>query len=78
MSTVFSTWLVVAGITLGALLIALVAMAVGVMLGRRPISGSCGGIASQTDAEGNSSCALCSNPSETCRRLAEKMDKNHV
>lgn len=40
---------------------AMLAMAIGVMAGRKPISGSCGGL----NSEG--SCELCSNR-EQCRR----------
>ena len=48
-------------------------MAVGVMFGRKSISGSCGGIANQTNEDGSTSCALCSNPSDACKELREKM-----
>jgi hypothetical protein len=44
-------------------------MAVGVMLGRREIKGSCGGLgASQGEGE-SSSCSLCSKPDAACREL---------
>lgn len=44
-------------------------MAVGVLLGRRAIKGSCGGLgASQGEGE-SSSCSLCSNPEAACREL---------
>jgi thiamine biosynthesis lipoprotein len=48
-------------------------MAIGVMFGRRSISGSCGGLANRRDPDGNVSCALCSNPDNACRELKEKM-----
>jgi len=48
-------------------------MAVGVMMGRKPISGSCGGLNSQTNPDGSTSCSLCSQPSDACRELREKM-----
>lgn len=48
-------------------------MAIGVMFGRRSISGSCGGLANKRDPDGNVSCALCSNPDNACRELKEKM-----
>ncbi|MDC0278695.1 FAD:protein FMN transferase [bacterium] len=51
-------------------------MAVGVMFGRRAISGSCGGIANTQDADGNTSCALCSSPSDACKELREKMNQD--
>ena len=49
------------------------AMAIGVVFGRRSISGSCGGLANKTNEDGSSSCALCSNPSDACQELREKM-----
>ena len=49
-------------------------MAVGVMLGRREISGSCGGLAHQRDADGSVSCSLCSNPDAACKELGRRMD----
>ncbi len=49
------------------------AMAVGVIFGRRSISGSCGGLANSKDQDGNISCSLCSNPAEACQELRERM-----
>lgn len=57
-------------------LIVIVAMAIGVIFGRRSISGSCGGLAGQRDADGNTSCSLCSNPEEACQRLREKVEQH--
>jgi len=54
--------------------ILLAAMAIGVMFGRRSIGGSCGGLANQTNADGSTSCSLCSSPSDACRELREKME----
>lgn len=51
----------------------LIAMAIGVIFGRRAISGSCGGL-SNASGEGGS-CALCSNPSDACKELRGKMGK---
>jgi hypothetical protein len=56
--------------------IVIAGMAVGVMFGRRSISGSCGGLANKTDEHGNSSCSLCSNPGEACRELARRAAAN--
>jgi thiamine biosynthesis lipoprotein len=53
---------------LSALLVfglAIAAMAAGVIFGNRRIQGSCGGLAS---GSGESSCALCHNPSTQCRQ----------
>jgi len=50
-----------------------VAMAVGVIFGRRAISGSCGGLANSRDADGNTSCSLCSNPDNACKELRKRM-----
>ena len=53
----------------------LCAMAVGVMFGRKSISGSCGGLANKTAEDGSVSCSLCSNPADACKELREKMDQ---
>lgn len=62
-------WLPIVVLTALAFAVALAAMAIGVMFGRRSISGSCGGLANQSDGEGGSRCALCSQPDEACSRL---------
>lgn len=59
--------MVIFAVTLAAFLLVMAGMAVGVMLGRREISGSCGGIA---NSEGETSCSLCSKPDAACRDLA--------
>ena len=53
-------------------------MAVGVMFGRRAISGSCGGLANRQDADGNTTCALCSNPSDACKELRDRMGQDQA
>ncbi|QEF99006.1 Thiamine biosynthesis lipoprotein ApbE precursor [Stieleria maiorica] len=63
----------VAVITFGVFSILLFAMAIGVVFGRRSISGSCGGLASKTNEDGSTSCSLCSNPSDACKELRDKM-----
>lgn len=60
-------------ITFVAFALALFAMAVGVMFGRRAISGSCGGLSSSRNADGSVSCSLCSNPADACKELRERM-----
>jgi len=47
------------------ILVAMLAMAVGVMAGRKPISGSCGGL------NGSGGCELCSNRGQCRRKKAE-------
>lgn len=61
-------------ISLAIMLLAILAMGVGVLFGRRPISGSCGGL---NQAGG---CALCSG-SGTCEKRkaqAERSGSNHA
>ena len=45
-------------------------MACGVMLGRREISGSCGGLANKGEGE---ACSLCQNPDAACKELKRRM-----
>ena len=66
--------LVIFGVTLAVLLLVVTGMAVGVIMGRREISGSCGGLANQQGEEGEASCSLCSNPSEACKELRRKAE----
>lgn len=68
-----TTTVFVFGITLAAFLLVIAGMAVGVIMGRREISGSCGGLANRESGEGEMSCSLCSNPSAACEELREKM-----
>ncbi len=44
-------------------------MAVGVMLGRSEIKGSCGGLGSSQGEGGSTACSLCSNSDAACREL---------
>ncbi len=52
----------------------LIAMAIGVIFGRKSISGSCGGLNARTDPDGVSRCSMCSSPSEGCEKLREKVE----
>jgi thiamine biosynthesis lipoprotein len=63
----------VAVITACAFGLILSAMAIGVMFGRRSISGSCGGLGNVQNEDGSVSCALCSNPGEACKELKRRM-----
>lgn len=67
----------IAVVTFGVFSILLFAMAIGVVFGRRSISGSCGGLANKTNEDGSTSCSLCSSPSDACRELREKMAETH-
>lgn len=74
-----SAILVLAGIVAVVFLVTLCGMAVGVIFGRRAISGSCGGLANRKDADGNTSCSLCQNPSSQCREQQEEStDLSHA
>lgn len=46
--------------TLAVFVLAILAMAVGVLSGRSPIQGSCGGIGGRCEESGGTSCDLCS------------------
>lgn len=61
-------------VTVVAFGIILFGMAIGVIFGRRAISGSCGGLNAQTNPDGSTSCSVCSNPAEACRELRQRMD----
>lgn len=66
---------VTVGLTVIAFALLLFAMAIGVIFGRRAIRGSCGGLANASGEDG-SSCSLCSNPSDACKELRERMQKD--
>lgn len=70
-------WFVVISVvvaTAGVFLLVAAGMAIGVMFGRRPISGSCGGLGASTGADGKTSCSLCQNPSEACKELQRRAE----
>ncbi|MBZ9538543.1 MULTISPECIES: (Na+)-NQR maturation NqrM [Modicisalibacter] len=60
-----TTWLLV----LGAMLLLVAAMSVGVLLGRKPISGSCGGLNNLGLKEG---CDICGGKDEVCEEENRK------
>jgi thiamine biosynthesis lipoprotein len=67
-----NTWFVML-LTFVAFGMLLFAMAVGVIFGRRAISGSCGGLSNSRNEDGSISCGLCSNPADACKELRERM-----
>ena len=67
------TLLVVFSVTLAAFLLVIAGMAVGVIMGRREISGSCGGLGNMNSEGEAPSCSLCSNPEAACQELRQRM-----
>jgi thiamine biosynthesis lipoprotein len=57
------------------ILIAVAGMAIGTLFGRRPISGSCGGLANQTNEQGDTVCGVCAKPTSACPELASEPTK---
>jgi thiamine biosynthesis lipoprotein len=53
--------------TLAAFALAVIAMATGVVINNRRLTGSCGGLVGLKDPSGRPLCDACSNPSEACR-----------
>ena len=74
-SSYMTTLMPIAIVCLCVFGLAVAGLAAGVLLGRRPISGSCGGLANKRDADGNVSCSLCSNPDNACKDLRERMNR---
>lgn len=72
-ASLLAQWIPLAMVSFAAFAILLTAMGVGVLLRGKPISGSCGGIASTTAEDGSTACSLCSSPSDACRELREKV-----
>ena len=68
--------MIVFAVTFGVFVLVITGMAVGVMLGRREISGSCGGLAGGADLDGQTSCSLCSDPDAACRELGRQMQSD--
>jgi FAD:protein FMN transferase len=65
-------------VTFLAFLLVIVSMAVGVLVGRRAISGSCGGLGKKTEDGSDNSCSLCSNPDSACRELRQRMQDSET
>ncbi|MCA9321802.1 MAG: hypothetical protein KDB53_13755 [Planctomycetes bacterium] len=49
-------------------LLSVLGMACGVIMGRRRLQGTCGGLAGLRDAQGHLLCDGCDEPSESCPR----------
>ncbi|MEQ8210927.1 MAG: (Na+)-NQR maturation NqrM [Lacipirellulaceae bacterium] len=47
-------------------LVAVAAMAIGVIVSNRRITGSCGGLANMKDSQGRTICDACTDPSPDC------------
>jgi|GEM_PF-4702544 len=58
--------------TLIAFAVGTLAIAAGVLLGRKQPSGSCGGLAGNVDPDGNPSCSVCSRPTD-CSELQKRV-----
>ncbi|MDA8746124.1 FAD:protein FMN transferase [Rubripirellula amarantea] len=69
-----SLWVLIA-ITTVAFALVLFGMAIGVIFGKKPIAGSCGGLNGTTTEDGKVSCSICSNPADACKELREKMEQ---
>ncbi len=68
----WATLAIMASISFVIFFVVAMGMAVGVMAGRKPISGSCGGLGNKTGEDGRTSCSLCENPSAACKELRER------
>jgi len=72
-----SQWSMVFLVTLVVFLTAVLLMAVGVILGKIRIKGTCSGLAGMTDDSGNPLCESCTIPPEECSQF-QKAQKNVV
>lgn len=59
-------------LALGLVLLLIAGMSIGVIFGRKPISGSCGGVGNQIG--GGSGCSVCGRESGSCDDDAETGD----
>lgn len=57
-------------LALGLVLLLIAGMSIGVIFGRKPISGSCGGVGNQIGGSGGG-CSVCGRESGTCDDDAE-------
>ncbi|HUG18252.1 MAG TPA: (Na+)-NQR maturation NqrM [Planctomycetaceae bacterium] len=61
-------------IALGVFLVAVIGMAIGVIFSNKRIKGSCGGLASMKDSQGQTICDVCTHPSPDCTGNPELED----
>lgn len=62
-------------LTFVALLVIIVAMSVGVMLGRKPIAGSCGGMSALGM---DTACDICGGDKARCEKEQRKQDRETI
>ena len=53
-------------LALGLVLLLIAGMSIGVIFGRKPISGSCGGVGNQIGGGSGAGCSVCGRESGTC------------
>jgi len=71
-------FLTVFGFTLGVFLLVMIGMALGVMLGRPKLTGSCGGLADLKTPGSATNCSLCTKTDEGCKeRIRESNPAVH-
>lgn len=56
--------------------VAMLAMAVGVIFSNRRIRGSCGGLANMRDAQGRTICDACTDPAPDCAGVEEGKERS--
>lgn len=62
-------------VTLGVMLLVVTAMSVGVIMGRKPITGSCGGVGAALGQK-DYVCDLCGNDENKCEEIRAKKGAN--
>jgi hypothetical protein len=58
--------MIVFGLTLVIFLIVMFGMAIGVVFGKRRLTGSCGGLANMKSSDSKTNCSLCMHANEGC------------
>lgn len=58
--------MVVVGLTFAIFLLVMFSMSIGVVFGKRGLSGSCGGLANLNPSEPKTSCSLCMHANDGC------------